>query len=527
MVRRFGLLVMLGCEGRVSAQELFFSAQAEGSSNNKYLEVFNPSCAVVPLGNYGIRSVTNGGEDFEHDLAFDDGAQIAAGGTWVICDPRADASILANCDQQHRYLSNGDDAFALVTSGGTQVLDIIGAVGEDPGAGWAVAGIDQATKDHTIVRKPGVLAGNAGNWEASAGTNEADTEWIVLDRNVWWPVQSRACERGCTVGDCVGAPPGPPPPPLPPPPPPPPPSPPPAGDPVAVPRARPLRSSTSLFFSALAEGTSYNKYLEIFNPTCAAVSLSEYSFPTIANGLDDSALAAPVWEFENSFFPGAMIPAGGTFVLCHPLADSAIRANCDQVFLYLGNGNDAVGLVRRGVDGVDELIDLIGEIGPDPGAAGWAVAGVAGATRDHTLLRVDSIRVGNGGMWSRSAGTSEADSEWLVLDTEEWWPVTNRACDRSCAPIGDCEGAPRQTVSRRCEEIQSVAETLTSVCPPANAGEVVPSSCTRECAQIFLPMWRKCSEVRSVLATMEGGDFAAFEAFEEQCLATRVSEGAH
>jgi len=38
-------------------------------------------------------------------------------------------------------------------------------------------------------------------------------------------------------------------------------------------------------------------------------------------------------------------------------------------------------------------------------------------------------------------------------------------------------------------------------------------------------MWRKCSQIRSVLATMEGGEFAAFEAFEEQCEATRVAEG--
>lgn len=523
---RFGALVLLGA-GRASAQELFFSAQAEGSSYNKYLEVFNPSCAAVALSNYVIRSVVNGGDDFEHDLSFDEGAQIPAGGTWVICDPRADSSVLENCDQQYNYLSNGDDAFALVSADGS-ILDIIGAVGDDPGAGWAVAGLEDATKDHTIVRKPVVMTGNAGDWGTSAGTNDADTEWIVLDRNVWWPVQSRACTRGCTVGDCVGAPPGPPPPPPAPPPPPPPPSPPPGGDPVAVPRARPLRSSTSLFFSALAEGRSYNKYLEVFNPTCEHVSLDDYSFPTISNGLDDSALAAPMWEFENSFFPGAAIPAGGTFVLCNPQADAAILANCDQVFQYLGNGNDVVGLVHHSADGVDILVDLIGEIGPDPGAEGWAVAGVDGATRDHTLIRADSVMVGNGGMWSRSAGTSESNSEWLVLDTEEWWPVTNRACDRSCSPTGDCEGAPRQTVSRRCEEIQSVAETLTDVCPAANPGEVVPSSCTRDCAQIFLPMWRKCSEIRSVLATMEGGEFAAFEAFEEQCIATRVREaGGH
>ena len=312
--------------------ELFFSAQAEGSSYNKYLEVFNPSCQAVSLDAYLIRSITNGGDDFEHDRSFDAGATISAGGTWVICDARADAVVLANCDQQASYLSNGDDTFGLVDAAGA-VLDLIGDFGEDPGAGWDVAGLPHATKDHTIVRKQHIMAGNAGGWAASAGTNDADGEWTVLDRDAWWPVVERACERGCMVGDCVGAPPGPPPavaPPPPPPRPPPPPSPPQGLTPVAAPRPTALRTPTSLFFSALAEGNSYNKYLELFNPTCADISLADYSFPTINNGVEDPT--PPVmWQFENAFFPGATIPAGGTFVLCHPRADAAILANCDQV----------------------------------------------------------------------------------------------------------------------------------------------------------------------------------------------------
>lgn len=160
------------------------------------------------------------------------------------------------------------------------------------------------------------------------------------------------------------------------------------------------------------------------------------------------------------------------------------------MFLYLGNGNDAVGLVRH-YGGTDTLIDLIGDLGPDPGATGWSVAGVDGATSEHTLIRSDTVMVGNGGQWAASAGTSDSDSEWIVLDTEEWWPVTNRACDRSCTPTGDCEGAPQQTVSPRCENLDAVAATLSAACPAANAGEVVPSECDRRCAQIFTPLWRK------------------------------------
>ena len=265
----------------VSRAALFFSAQAEGSSYNKYLEVFNPSCQAVQLDTYLIRSITNGGDDFEHDHTFDAGATIPAGGTWVICDPRANAQVLANCDQQNNYLSNGDDTFGLVGPDGV-VLDQIGDLGEDPGAGWDVAGLPAATKDHTIVRKQHVMAGNAGAWAASAGTNDADGEWTVLDRDAWWPVVERACERGCILGDCVGAPSPTPPPPPPPTHPPPPPSPPQASDPVAVPRPAALRAPNSLFFSALAEGNSYNKYLELFNPTCADASTRPQSSPQLS-----------------------------------------------------------------------------------------------------------------------------------------------------------------------------------------------------------------------------------------------------
>jgi hypothetical protein len=55
----------------------------------------------------------------------------------------------------------------------------------NPGDGWDVAGVSDATKDHTLVRKASVTEGNGGDWDSSAGTNEDDSEWIVLDENTW------------------------------------------------------------------------------------------------------------------------------------------------------------------------------------------------------------------------------------------------------------------------------------------------------------------------------------------------------
>ena len=73
---------------------------------------------------------------------------------------------------------------------GSVILDVIGqsifdSDYADPGDGWDVAGIVNGTKDHTLVRKASVTTGNAGDWAKSAGTNENDSEWIVLDSDDW------------------------------------------------------------------------------------------------------------------------------------------------------------------------------------------------------------------------------------------------------------------------------------------------------------------------------------------------------
>ena len=72
------------------------------------------------------------------------------------------------------------------------VLDVIGLVGEDPGTGWDVAGVSNATQDHTLVRKSSVTSGNPlwldnpdTDEQGSAGDDADDSEWIVLEQNDW------------------------------------------------------------------------------------------------------------------------------------------------------------------------------------------------------------------------------------------------------------------------------------------------------------------------------------------------------
>ena len=60
-------------------QNLFFSEYAEGSSNNKYLEIYNASDATVDLSGYAFPSVSNAPStvgEFEYWNTFPEGATI-------------------------------------------------------------------------------------------------------------------------------------------------------------------------------------------------------------------------------------------------------------------------------------------------------------------------------------------------------------------------------------------------------------------------------------------------------------------
>ena len=173
----------------VEPKTIFISEYAEGSSNNKYLEIYNPTDSEVDLTQYAFPSVANAPTttgDFEYWNDFPAGAKIAPGGIYIIAHPSADASITAKANHTHLYLSNGDDGYKLVkgTRFNFTVIDVLGDWQGDPGSGWDVAGTTNGTKDKTLVRKPNVKQGNS-NWDNSRGTSESDSEWIVYPQNTW------------------------------------------------------------------------------------------------------------------------------------------------------------------------------------------------------------------------------------------------------------------------------------------------------------------------------------------------------
>lgn len=179
-----------------------------------------------------------------------------------------------------------------------------------------------------------------------------------------------------------------------------------------------------LFFSEYAEGSSNNKYLEIYNPTNAPVSLALYGLASQSNGANNPDPAAEQWDFWNDIFStDATIGAGETYMIVHPSANAALLDSADATWTYLSNGDDAWGLFYSasaafGNGGDWDLIDVIGEpYGLDPGS-GWDVAGVTNGTQNHTLRRKSEVSFGNGGDWVGSAGTTAEDSQWIVLDND-------------------------------------------------------------------------------------------------------------
>ncbi len=105
-------------------------------------------------------------------------------------------------------------------------------------------------------------------------------------------------------------------------------------------------SSPDLFFSEWIEGTSYNKALELYNPTADTIWLDNYAFPNVSN----APTTPGEYEYWNTFDAGAYVLPGQVFVLAHPSADAAMLQAANMTsFNYFSNGDDGFGLVTGGV----------------------------------------------------------------------------------------------------------------------------------------------------------------------------------
>jgi len=180
---------------------------------------------------------------------------------------------------------------------------------------------------------------------------------------------------------------------------------------VAVPAAAGATPS-DLFMSEYVEGSSYNKAIEIYNGTGAAVDLAAGDYEVLI-------------YFNGNTSPGTTIDLLGTvadgdvFVVADDGADAAVLAVTDQTSTSnFFNGDDAVVLTKGGA-----VVDAFGQIGVDPGSE-WT-----GGGQDDTLRRDAAI----------CAGDTIADDAFDA--SLEWAAFANNTFDGLGSHTASCGGS--------------------------------------------------------------------------------------
>ncbi len=156
--------------------DLIISEYVEGSSNNKYIEIFNGTGNSVDLSDYQLRIYANGsGTPTSNTLTGtlnNNETVVFKNSLATIYSGTALNSSSANF--------NGDDALAIYKISTDSFVDIFGRIGEDPGTAWTST--SNTTLDRTLVRNTNVLNGISSN--PSAGFPTLESEWTQFGIDV-------------------------------------------------------------------------------------------------------------------------------------------------------------------------------------------------------------------------------------------------------------------------------------------------------------------------------------------------------
>lgn len=166
----FSILVSYG-----QATDLIISEYVEGSSNNKYIELYNGTTGTINLSNYQLQLYTNGATTSTNATL----SGTLAPNTTIVYKNSAATIYTGTATASTVCAFNGDDAIALFKISTSTFVDIIGNIGCDPGAAWTSV---NTTLDKSLIRKPNVCSGittDTSNSPCSFPT--LDSEWNQLN----------------------------------------------------------------------------------------------------------------------------------------------------------------------------------------------------------------------------------------------------------------------------------------------------------------------------------------------------------
>ena len=172
--------------------------------------------------------------------------------------------------------------------------------------------------------------------------------------------------------------------------------------------SRDFLPNPGIFFSEYGKGSGNNRYLEIYNPSLEAVELDGMNVCIFKNG---SEVAGQTLALFGS------LPSYETLLICNNKADVELTNAADLVSAKIDfTGNDAVALIKG-----DEILDIIGIIGEDPGTA-WPIGEYATGTANHTIIRYPYINRGSA-TWK--------SSQWEVLEKDFFNDLKNHECSET------------------------------------------------------------------------------------------------
>ena len=201
------LLVMSVNAQITDCSDLFFSEYVEGASQNKAIEVYNPTDASIDLSNYTIERYSNGATNNTGGGVTNLTGMVASGDAFVLTNGETDeSSDFGFCDPVLIALGdmaepngsyptpmhmNGNDAMVLTKNG--EVIDVIGKIGEDPGTAWSDDNGSWWTANHTLIRKNTVMSGDNDGLDLFSPS----LEWDSLPIGTWNNLGTHTC-------DCIG-----------------------------------------------------------------------------------------------------------------------------------------------------------------------------------------------------------------------------------------------------------------------------------------------------------------------------------
>jgi len=209
-------LLVLSVNAQITdCTDLFFSEYVEGLSQNKAIEVYNPTSATIDLSNYKVERYSNGTTNSSAGGITALAGMLVSGDAFVLTNGETDfAGQFGFCDPVLIALGdmaepngsyptpmhmNGNDAIVLTNNG--VIIDVIGRVGEDPedgeGSGaWTddvASGFTEGswwTKQHTLIRKRTVLYGDNNGLDLF----NPSLEWDSLPLGTWNNLGSHTCD---------------------------------------------------------------------------------------------------------------------------------------------------------------------------------------------------------------------------------------------------------------------------------------------------------------------------------------------